>query len=136
MLLFTGLMYLQGIIYRDIVVDSLNYSVEKKGLIIYSWVLMTNHIHLIIRSKKEPLENIMRDLKRYTSREVLKTIQENSQGSRKEWMLWLFERVGKKNANNTNYQFWQQNNHPIELGTESFDIDKYMDYIHENPVKA
>ncbi len=123
-------------IYRDIVVDSLNYCVEKKGLIIYSWVLMTNHIHLIIRSKKEPLENIMRDLKRYTSREVLKAIQENSQESRKEWILWLFERVGKKNANNTNYQFWQQNNHPIELGTESFDIDKYMDYIHENPVKA
>ncbi len=123
-------------IYRDIVVDSLNYCVEKKGLIIYSWVLMTNHIHLIIRSKNEPLENIMRDLKRYTSREVLKAIQENSQESRKEWILWLFERAGKKNANNTNYQFWQQNNHPIELGTESFDIDKYMDYIHENPVKA
>ena len=42
---------------------------------------------------------------------------------------------GEKNSNNKKYQFWQQNNQPILL---SFDdkIDKAIDYIHENPVKA
>ena len=122
-------------IYRDIVVDSLNYCIKEKGLVVYAWVIMTNHVHLIIRSKSLPLEAIMRDLKSYTSREVVKAITENPQESRKEWILWMFKRAGKKNANNTNFQFWQQHNQPIELGREAFDIEKYVDYIHENPVK-
>lgn len=51
-------------------------------------------------------------------------------------MLWMFERAGKKNANNKNTQFWQQHNHPIELGRETYDLDNCLDYIHNNPVKA
>lgn len=35
--------------------------------------------------------------------------------SRKEWMYWMMQRAGKKNNNNTDFQFWQQHNHPIEL---------------------
>ena len=78
----------------------------------------------------------MRDLKKHTSRAIIKAIAENPQESRKAWMLWLFERAGKKNANNTKYQFWQQHNQPIELTTVAFAIDASIDYIHNNPVKA
>ena len=123
-------------IYRDIVVDSLNYCIKEKGLVVYAWVVMSNHVHLLIRTKQMPLEDIMRDLKSYTSREILKSIKENPQESRREWMLWMFERAGKKNPNNKTRQFWQQNNHPIELGHEPFDIQQSLDYIHNNPVVA
>jgi putative transposase len=36
-----------------------------------------------------------------------KAIEENPRESRKEWMLWLFERAAKKNSNNGKYRFWQ-----------------------------
>jgi REP element-mobilizing transposase RayT len=39
--------------YRDIIVDSLNYCIQEKGLVVYGWVIMSNHIHLIITTKTE-----------------------------------------------------------------------------------
>jgi REP element-mobilizing transposase RayT len=123
-------------IYKDILVDSLNYCIENKGLVVYAWVIMSNHVHLIIERRSVALEDIMRDLKKHTSTEIIKAIEENPQESRKVWMLWMFERAGKKNANNTKYQFWQQHNQPVELTTEAFAIDSSIDYIHNNPVKA
>ncbi len=74
-------------VYKDIVVDSINYCIENKGLIVYAWVLMSNHVHLIIESNDEPLQNIMRDLKKHTAKELIKAIEENPRESRKEWML-------------------------------------------------
>ena len=35
-------------LYKHIVVESLAYCQEQKGLEIYSWVLMTNHLHMIV----------------------------------------------------------------------------------------
>jgi putative transposase len=39
----------------------------------------------------------MRDLKGITSRKKMKATQDNPEESRREWMLWMFERAGKKN---------------------------------------
>ncbi|MGV3504908.1 MAG: transposase [Adhaeribacter sp.] len=80
------------------------------------------------------MEEIIRDLKRHTAKVILKAISENPQESRREWMLWHFSRAGKRNSNNENYQFWQQNNQPIELNT-NFMIDQKLAYIHQNPVE-
>tara|TARA_R110002072_G_scaffold281684_1_gene444339 strand:+ start:1483 stop:1725 length:243 start_codon:yes stop_codon:yes gene_type:complete len=46
---------------------------------------------------------------------MIKAIEENPQESRKEWLLWMMERAGKKNSNISKRQFWQQHNKPIEL---------------------
>jgi putative transposase len=53
--------------YKDVIVKSLSYCIEKKDLKLYAWCIMTSHIHLIIGSEGNPLENTMRDLKRHTS---------------------------------------------------------------------
>ena len=37
--------------YKDIVVDSLNFCVENKGLQIYAWCIISSHVHLIIGTK-------------------------------------------------------------------------------------
>jgi hypothetical protein len=94
---------------------------------------MTSHVHLIIGSHKEKLENIMRDFMSHTSRELKKAIKNNGQESRKEWMLWMMERAGKKNSNNQAFQFWQQDNHPIELW-DNYMMDQKLEYLHQNPV--
>ena len=123
-------------IYKDIVVESINYCIENKSLVVYAWVIMSNHVHLVVSTEDIPLENIMRDLKKHTAKTIIKSIEENPQESRKEWMLWMFERAGKKNSNNSKYQFWQQHNQPEELTTKAFNIDTAINYIHENPVKT
>jgi putative transposase len=52
--------------YIDILLDSLRFCQQEKGLKIYTWVVMwsaaqTNHIHLIVQSDKLPLSDIIRD---------------------------------------------------------------------------
>jgi putative transposase len=122
-------------VYRDILVDSLKYCIQNKGLELYAWVIMSNHVHLIIGTKGQPMQDILRDIKRHTSKMLLKAISENVQESRRDWLLWFFEREGKQNSNNETYQFWQQGNHPIELWSNTV-IDQKLDYIHNNPVTA
>ena len=122
--------------YKDILVESLKYCIENKGLQLYAWVIMSNHVHLIISSKGKPIGSILRDVKRHTSKALTKAISENTQESLRDWLLWFFEREGKQNPNNENFQFWQQDeNHPIELWSNEV-IDQKMDYIHYNPVIA
>lgn len=121
--------------YKDVVVDSLNYCIKKKGLGVYAWCIMPNHVHLIIGSQAEKQSDIILDLKKHTSKTILKAIAENPQESRREWMLCTFERAGKRNINNTTYQFWQQHNQPIELNS-NFLMEQKLDYIHNNPVAA
>jgi REP element-mobilizing transposase RayT len=120
--------------YKDIVVESINYCIKEKGLEVFAWVIMTNHVHLAARTQKEPLEDILRDLKKYTSKAIIKAIEENPQESRKGWLLWMFERAGNKNSNNSRYQFWQQHNQPEELVHRAA-FENAIQYIHENPVK-
>ncbi len=120
--------------YKNILVDSMNYCVKEKGLIVYAWVIMTSHVHMIIGTKKEKMQDIVRDLKKYTSKAIINAIQDNPKESRKEWMVRMFEKAGTKNSNNKKYQFWQQHNHPIELSDNKL-IDQKLDYLHDNPIK-
>jgi len=122
-------------VYRNILIDSFNYCTKEKGLVIYAWVIMTNHVHMIIaRNGQISLEDIMRDMKKFTSVEIVHAIENSNKESRKQWMISIFKTYGKANSNNTKFQFWQQNNHPIEL-TANKVIEQKLEYIHKNPVK-
>jgi REP element-mobilizing transposase RayT len=121
--------------YRDILVESLKYCIKNKGLKLYAWVIMSNHVHLIIGTTDKPMQDILTDIKRHTSKTIIKAIQENLQESRGDWLLWFFEREGKRNPNNEYFQFWQAGSHPIELFGDKM-IDQKLDYLHNNPVVA
>lgn len=54
--------------YRDIVIESLRYCQKEKGLEIYAYVIMSNHVHLVIKSETNDLSDILRDFKKYTSK--------------------------------------------------------------------
>lgn len=121
--------------YMDLFVESLKYCQKNKGLALHAWIIMTNHVHLIISSQNNRIEYIVRDLKKYTSKQIIAAIQENPTESRKEWMLNLFNYAGKNNANNKDFQFWKQDYHPIELNSAAKSKDR-LDYLHENPVRS
>jgi putative transposase len=119
------------------VVESIKYCQQEKGLILYGWCLMSNHIHMIAASKnsENTLSDIIRDFKKFTSTKIIDSIKNESGESRRNWMLWIFSEAGKKNSNNTTCQFWQQDNHPEELISNKF-MDQKLDYIHNNPLEA
>jgi putative transposase len=121
--------------YKDILLDSWKYCSKNKGLEIYGWCIMTSHVHMIIGTHGEKMEDIMRDMKKYTSAALKEAIKQHPQESRREWMLWLMERAGQKNSQNINFQLWQQDNHPIELPDIKI-LHQKLDYIHNNPVTA
>src|SRR5690554_5108952 len=88
-------------IYKKVIVDSLNYCRDNKGLQIHGWCLMPNHLHLVVSAKEEyNLSDILRDFKRHTAKAILKDLQVNQKESRRVWMLWMFKRAGSKNPNN------------------------------------
>jgi REP element-mobilizing transposase RayT len=123
-------------IYADIVVDSLKYCQQNKGLKIHAWCLMSNHIHLIISVNEDNnLSDVLRDFKKFTSFKIKKELNNSVVESRKKWMLWIFNKAGEKNMRNTEFQFWQQDNHPIELDNDHIFQSK-IDYLHQNPVRA
>ncbi|MBC6111948.1 transposase [Pedobacter fastidiosus] len=119
--------------YKDVVLESLCFCQKNKGLEVYAWCIMTSHVHLIIGTNDKKMEDILRDFKSHTSTQLRKMIKDNQQESRREWLLWMMERAGNKNSNNNGFQFWQQDNHPIELW-DNYMKEQKLDYLHDNPV--
>ncbi|MFO0478927.1 MAG: REP-associated tyrosine transposase [Bacteroidota bacterium] len=121
--------------HRDAILDSLRYCQKEKGLIVFAYVIMSNHIHLIANTNEPfPLKDTIRDFKKFTSRKIISLIQTEPE-SRREWMLSFFKNEGAKHAKNIDYKFWQDGNHAIELYNEKFVWDK-INYIHNNPVEV
>lgn len=121
--------------YRDIVIDSLRHCQEQKGLLLHGWVIMSNHVHLLASAKENNLSDILRDFKKFTSKQIIAAIQANEHESRKDWMLKIFEQQGEANSRNSTYQFWRQENHPKECYSPAFTVQK-LNYIHNNPVES
>lgn len=121
-------------IYRDEIIKSLKYCIENKGMILYGYVIMSNHIHMVVQSKDGKLSDLIRDFKKHTSKTILEKIQTIPE-SRKEWMLERFRLATESHSRNKNFQFWQYGNHPEEIYTNKFMWSK-LDYIHLNPVRA
>ncbi len=121
--------------YKYEIVHSLNFCVGNKGLTIFAWCLMSNHIHLVCRAKEGfRISEIIRDFKKFTSKSIVKLIGEIPE-SRREWLLYRFEYAGKFDNRITKYKFWQETNHAILLDSNSM-IDQRINYVHENPVRA
>jgi REP element-mobilizing transposase RayT len=120
--------------YRDCIIESLDFCIKNKGMILYGYVIMSNHIHLIIQSDNSKLTDLIRDFKKFTAKTILHKIETESE-SRADWMLKRFEFACKSHSRNEKYQFWQYGNHPEEIFSEKFFWSK-LDYIHLNPVRA
>jgi len=121
--------------YKDIIIESLHFCQREKGMEIFAWCIMTNHVHIIFRSTKgQKPELLLGDIKRFTSKSIVEAIINNPQESRKEWLLEQFSEQAKKTSNVKTYQFWRHDNKPIELWSSKL-IEEKIRYIHNNPVE-
>jgi REP element-mobilizing transposase RayT len=121
--------------YKMEIVDSLNYCIGHKGLTVFAYCLMSNHLHLVCRAEEGfKLSDIIRDFKKFTAKSIVKMMDEIPE-SRKEWMLYRIEFAGKFDNRIKKYKFWQETNHAVLLDNAEM-IDHRINYIHENPVRA
>lgn len=120
--------------YRDILMESFQHCCDYKGLWIFGYVIMTNHLHLIAKSATGKLSDTIRDFKKYTAYKLLKAVKEEPE-SRREWLLHRFEWNAARHQRNHHYQVWQHDNHAEEIFSIPF-FEQKLNYIHMNPVRA
>lgn len=120
--------------YKRLIVDSLNYCVTHKGLEVYGWVLMSNHLHLMARiNPPSTMTAFLRDFKKFTSKALIEKMNEIEE-SRREWLLDKFAFTAYATRRAEQFKVWQDGNHPILLESSYF-IEQKLNYIHQNPVR-
>jgi len=125
-------------VYAEIILDSLCYCQKNKGLLIFGYVIMSSHLHLIVRAEEETtgLSSILQGFKSYTAKRFLTYIQDKSKPeSRRDWLLNHFAFNARRNKTNSKHQVWQRDNHPFALYSPKI-IRQKLAYLHFNPVAA
>jgi len=111
-----------------IILDSLRFVQKERDLILYAWVIMENHLHLIVMAPN-PVKT-MKEFKSYTARTIIDYLRDR--GS-KTWLNKLQE-AKLSHKTTSNYQVWQEGSHPQEIVDEEMMVQK-IEYIHNNPVR-
>ena len=122
--------------YKLEVADSLNYCIKNKGLELYAWCLMSNHLHLLGRAK-EPykISEFLRDFKKFVAKKILASLESESIESRKKWVLERMKQRGSQLKKVEKYKFWENGSHPIFIESTKF-FEQKLHYIHLNPIRA
>lgn len=121
--------------YQNILIESLVYCQKNKNLPIFCYCIMPSHVHFISYSENGWLSEVLRDLKSFTAKKLIRAVSENMQESRRELFMSQFEYYAKKSPQKQLMQFWKHDNHPFFLYTNKM-IRQKVDYIHYNPVEA
>lgn len=121
--------------YKDILIKNLQYCQQNERLEIFSYVIMSNHLHLVCRRLDKDLKELLGRFKSKSAKEIIKAIETNPRESRKDWLLYLFSYFAKASKQYSENHFWQYTVHPIFLYSNEV-IAQKINYIHQNPVRA
>ncbi len=110
--------------YAEIVLNSLNYFVLNNKLYIGAFVIMPNHIHLIIKTKNNyRLSDINRDFKKFTAQKIIFTMKDKHDSLIESFIV---------NKCDREIQIWKRNLNIKNVYSADFMIQK-MEYVHNNP---
>jgi len=113
--------------YKDILIESMRFLVNDKRVIIYGFVIMDNHIHVIWHLQpNKRREAVQRDFLKYTAQQIKKDMVINHSNELTQFLV---------NAKDRKYQFWERNPLSVEIWSEKVLLQK-LKYMHENPVRA
>ncbi len=112
-----------------IILDSLVYIKENKDVNLYGYVLMENHMHMIMESDNN--SDVLKSFKSYTAKKIIESLEERN---RLHYLKKLrFHK--KEHKHQSTYQVWQEGSHPKQLDSVE-KLISCLEYIHNNPVKA
>jgi putative transposase len=117
---------LQNDFHKQILIEAIKHRVDNGEIIVYGFVIMPNHFHIIWRingsSKKADFQ---RDFMKFTARSILKFMLMNDDP--------LLQSLQVKAADRQQ-QVWERNSLGIDLYTEAVFLQK-LKYIHDNPMQ-
>ena len=112
----------------QILLDGLIFRQQQKGVKVYGYVILENHMHCILQASD--LGQQVHDFKAFTAKEILRYLEENHA----ERLLGLLAFFKKAHKTGSHYQFWQEGSHPQLIQDEAM-LRQKLEYIHHNPVK-
>lgn len=123
-------------VYKQVVVHTLNHFTESRGLIIYSWCLMTNHLHLLVQAKQgHIIADIEKEYKSFTTTKILEAIDTEPE-ARRNWMLKRFANFSIRLGLMKKYHIWQTSSSPLFIDMRKREaLVEHISYIHNSPVR-
>lgn len=111
---------------KTIIINSLLYLYTNKLAIIYGYVIMPNHIHLIWKTINDDRnESVVGSFTKYTAHQFQKYLRSNHTHQLETYKVALSDR---------NYQFWKRDALAVPLSNLPI-LEQKLDYIHANPVQ-
>jgi putative transposase len=111
---------------KAIIINSLKYLVENKLAVIYGYVIMPNHIHLIWKTlANQNKETVVGSFTKYTGHQFKKYLEVYSVAELNYYQSIISDRQ---------YHFWKRDPLAIFLNNIAI-IQQKLDYIHCNPIQ-
>ena len=101
----------------QILLDSLRFLQGQDRLILYGYVILENHCHLLAAGSD--LNKTVASFKSFTAGRIVKRLKDRHHKAR--------HKVGRE------HQVWQEGSHPEQIQGEAMMLQK-LEYIHNNPV--
>jgi len=113
--------------FKEIITDSLYFLSDEKRAIIYAFVIMSTHFHIVwqVTGTRQP-HTVRRDFLKFTAQQILRTLAEQSPHYLNDLLV---------NARDRKFQVWERNSLSIPLWSAAV-INQKIEYIHNNPVEA
>lgn len=110
---------------KNIIIQSLEFLTLKNKIRVYGFVIMPNHMHLILRNiemngKEFPDESLLK----FTAHQFKKEL--NSK-------IYILDNFLVRKSDRR-YQFWQRSSLPIEIGNREM-LERTLNYTHLNPLQ-
>ena len=113
----------------NILLESMTFLQKQKRLILYSYVIMKDHLHLIASAIN--LSKEIGNYKSFTARKIVDMLKESGD----KYLLSKLRSAKLSHKKKSTYQVWQEGSHPEAIqGPEM--MRQKIEYIHYNPVRA
>ena len=113
---------------KEITANALNEAIKSADILIFAYVIMPDHYHIITDSNRNPSE-VLRYLNGITARRIINYLKENNLTS----SLDKLKQETKKRE--YKYSLWEHHPNAFSLNTEATLMQK-VNYIHQNPVRG
>ncbi|MBO3698268.1 transposase [Roseivirga sp. E12] len=112
----------------DLICESLTFVSLKYNCAILAYVIMPNHLHLILHFKVENrISDYMRDFKKFTATKI-------RQGLEAQGLTKVIEDIRIQMPNRV-FKVWEQRFHEKPIDSKGM-LEEVLDYIHSNPLQA
>jgi putative transposase len=113
----------------NIIIHSLKFLMKNNRIVIYAYVLMENHIHLVAMA--EDLSKELANFKSFTARRMIDFFQEQQQ----QFILEQLAVYKDNPGNGRKYKVWQEGFGPKRISDRKM-MEQKIEYIHHNPVRC